>query len=40
MKKRIQKRLHKKMKQADDDSAAGKILRFKKLIAGHIGGKI
>jgi hypothetical protein len=34
MKKQIQKSLHTKMKQADDDSAAGKILRFKKLIKG------
>lgn len=33
-------RLNKKMKQADDDTAAGKILRFKKLIAAHIGGNI
>jgi hypothetical protein len=40
MKKQIQKRLHKKMRQADDDSAADKIFRFKKIITGHIGGNI
>jgi hypothetical protein len=40
MKKQTQKRLHKKMKQADDDSTACKIVRFKKLITGHMGGNI
>jgi hypothetical protein len=40
MKKKIQKKLHKEMRQADDDPTTGEILRFKKLITGHIGGNI
>jgi hypothetical protein len=40
MKKKIQKKLHKKMRQPDGDSGVGEILRFKKLITGHIGGNI
>jgi len=40
MKKQIQKKLPKKMRQADDDPAVAEILRLKKLITGHIGGNI
>jgi hypothetical protein len=40
MKKQTQKRLHKKIKQADGDSTTGKNIRFKKLIAEHRGGNI
>jgi hypothetical protein len=40
MKKQIKKKLHKKMRQADDDSDVAEILRLKNLITGHIGGNI